>query len=563
MKRTAVAAALVLLTQGAARQSARVEVCGTLLGADGQPPLRAAVVVSRPILPGSGIIKEDERLLGKQELSRTAEFCVSAGGSGLLQLQAYGVNHKAADALLWAELGSKHRVTIRLAAPPLAADLSAAKAVCYQRIPTFTELEDAPLARQPDGRYLAVIAGKDVAATCDLYGVTRDTCVEAEPQGPDCFQATPAQTYELYRGYGLGRYTTVVTPVNGKASVWLDPALLPRSSAPAQILFPASDGMATRLTAIWQAILARELKDRSGAPRPELNERLLAAAASARAEPDRVVRHALWTDYLSRSTAHARHAASSPVEADRRAVAEALQELTPRSEFWPLIRTHLFDAVETAGLAPTPDGYAGDVIRHLSTPSERPLAIDSVATAARNRGDAVALNAWLAWLLRDYDSHYLARAARERYKIDQRVQVGKPFPAFAVASLDDSKTVLSVKTIEAKLLLVDFWATWCSPCIAEIPNLQRAYDRFSKQGFRILSYSLDSDADAVRQFRRSRFPMPWLHAIFPQGADGLTADFGLFGIPAPVLIDAQGRVVAMRDDLLGGKLEPLLATLLK
>jgi hypothetical protein len=57
--------------------------------------------------------------------------------------------------------------------------------------------------------------------------------------------------------------------------------------------------------------------------------------------------------------------------------------------------------------------------------------------------------------------------------------------------------------------------------------------------------------------------MPWLHAICPQRPDGLTADFGLFGIPAPVLIDAQGRVVAMRDDLLGGTLESLLATLLK
>jgi thiol-disulfide isomerase/thioredoxin len=353
-----------------------------------------------------------------------------------------------------------------------------------------------------------------------------------------------------------------VIPVHGEARFVFDLSALPRPDGPPAVEFPAADVTATRLTAIWQTMLARDLRDRSGAsPAPSRTE-TAAALGAARTEAEPAVRQMLWANYLSLATAHMRAPAPGHA-ADRAGVAAALGALTPSSPFWPLVRTHLFDAVRSAGLSSTPDGYAGDVVRNLQIPSERPITINAFADAARRENDTVAQNGWLGWLLRDYEGHYLARRARERYGLNDKVQIGKPFPEFAVRSLDDPRVTLTAKTIGARFLLVDFWATWCGPCIAEIPGLQKAYARYSGQGFRILSYSLDSDADLVRQFRRDRLAMPWLHGIFPQGPDGLTTEFGLFGIPAPVLLDAEGRVVAMRDDLLGGKLEALLGTLIR
>lgn len=546
-----------------ARQPVAIEVCGTLVGADGKPMIRATVVVSRPFLPGGGFIKEEERVLGKQEIANSATFCVVASGSGLLQMQAFGVNHQPADALFWAEPGSKHRVSIKLATPRLLADLSAARVVCYQSLPSFRRLDEAALERQADGRYRAVIKGQDFPALCGFYGVTRAPCVEVEPRGPDCIQGTQSDGYELQRGFGIGRYSAVVMPVNGQGYVFLDPSALPRSDEPGQVTFPAAAGTSRRLTAIWQAMLARDLQDRSGTSPAPSRTKIVAALAAARAERNAVVRQALWANYLSLATADMRRSASGRTDADRAGVAAALRALTAASPFWPLVRTHLFDAVQAAKLPLTPEGYAGDVVRNLRTPSERPIAIEAFSRVAHRQKDTVALNAWLSWLLRDYEGHNLARVARERYGLNDKVQVGKPFPEFAVRSLDDPGVTLTAKTIGARFLLVDFWATWCSPCIAEIPSLQKAYDRFSGQGFRILSYSLDDDADLVRQFRHDRFPMPWLHGIFRQGSDGLSENFGLFGIPAPVLLDAEGRVVAMRGDLLGGKLEALLETLIR
>jgi thiol-disulfide isomerase/thioredoxin len=450
-----------------------------------------------------------------------------------------------------------------LATPRLVADLSSARAVCYQSLPSFRRLDDAALEQQGDGRYRAVIKGQDFPAMCGFYGVTRSPCVEVEPRGPDCIQGTQADGYELQRAFGIGRYSAVVTPVKGQGYVFLDLSALPRSDGPGQVTFSAAAGTSRRLTAIWQAMLARDLRDRSGTSPAPSHANIVAALAAARAERNAVVRQALWANYLSLATAHMLRTAPARTDADRAGVAGALRALTPVSPFWPLVRTHLFDAVQAAGLPLTPDGYAGDVVRSLRTPSERPIAIDAFARVAHRQKDTVALNAWLSWLLRDYEGHNLARAARERYGLNDKVRVGKPFPEFAVQSLDDPSVTLMAKTIGARFLLVDFWATWCIPCIAEIPGLQKAYDRFSGQGFRILSYSLDEDADVVRQFRRDRFPMPWLHGIFRQGFDGLSEDFGLFGIPAPLLLDAEGRVVAMRGDLMGGKLEKLLERLIR
>ena len=100
------------------------------------------------------------------------------------------------------------------------------------------QLDEAELERQGDGRYRAVIKGQDFPALCGFYGVTRAPCVEVEPRGPDCIQGTQADGYELQRGFGIGRYSAVVTPGLGQGYVFLDPSALPRSDGPGQVTFP-------------------------------------------------------------------------------------------------------------------------------------------------------------------------------------------------------------------------------------------------------------------------------------------------------------------------------------
>ncbi len=135
--------------------------------------------------------------------------------------------------------------------------------------------------------------------------------------------------------------------------------------------------------------------------------------------------------------------------------------------------------------------------------------------------------------------------------------VGKPldiqFTAFDGREVDVSK-------MKGKVVLIDFWATWCGPCVGELPNVKAAYEKLHDQGFDIVSISFDSDKDALTKFL-AKEKMPW-----PQYFDGkewknkFGVEFGINSIPTMWLVDKKGN---LRDLSPRGALEEHIAALLK
>lgn len=141
----------------------------------------------------------------------------------------------------------------------------------------------------------------------------------------------------------------------------------------------------------------------------------------------------------------------------------------------------------------------------------------------------------------------------------EAIKVGAEAPELILPMPNDKDLALS--SLRGKVVLIDFWASWCAPCRKELPNVKRAYAKYKSKGFEILGVSLDKDREA------------WIEAIstegltWPQVSDlkywqsEAVQVYALQSIPFTVLLDKEGKIIA--TDLRGADLDKKLAEVLK
>lgn len=149
-----------------------------------------------------------------------------------------------------------------------------------------------------------------------------------------------------------------------------------------------------------------------------------------------------------------------------------------------------------------------------------------------------------------------AQDALESFK-KRKAIIGQPFEVEGV--LLDGKPFDWGK-YQGKVVLIDFWATWCQPCLAEIPNIQQNYDLYHDQGFEVVGINLDDDPAAVQQFF-ARQRLPWATVLSPDPEKvgfqhPLAVKCGVEAIPFLVLVGRDGKAIGLnlRGEALGKKL---------
>jgi thiol-disulfide isomerase/thioredoxin len=131
-------------------------------------------------------------------------------------------------------------------------------------------------------------------------------------------------------------------------------------------------------------------------------------------------------------------------------------------------------------------------------------------------------------------------AARQ---IQDRLAVGTLFPDFSATNLQGGP--LSARLFKGKVVLVDFWATWCQPCQMELPLVTSTFQKYHTSGFEIIGVSLDSKREDLTAFLQQKSAMTW-----PQYFDGLgwtnqlVLKYGVTSIPCTLLIGPNGKIIA-------------------
>jgi len=518
----------------------QVAIQGTILGADGKPtPMAHARIWRDPYNPLVMVQADHD---GSFHLKTFLK-------PGVYTMDFSGVGHRSAEVNLWVERDRDFRITARLRTHRL---VESPKELRLEAKNEQGQITQVPLLPQANGTWTAEIQATGTQLRYRVLGAV--WLVEGVPFrfGVNGTQGTAFEPTADHN------YMSLVPLTNGRAHIVFDPRLTPHGDQPAQMSFEAKDD---DLAAAWQvdqdrdAILNLQTLPRTG------------SADEKRAAQERITafrkRYAdRWEAALAQETRpRVRQALGAALllfsGADKTPVLKAFPADHP---FWTQVGgTELSIAASHADKASS-RALMGLILDHREPEEAARLVQVSFLPMRPEQIE----NAF-AELEALRPKHPVLQKVRAQMKQDQaRVAPGQKMPAFQLPSLGDPRVIHTLESFRGRYLLIDFWATWCGPCVGELPGLHKAYEAYKGRGLEVLSLSLDRSPEAIATFRGSqKLPMPWKHAFLEGGMNHpLCQTLRIRSIPRLFLLGPDGTILATEDSLRGEALSHTLEGIL-
>lgn len=233
----------------------------------------------------------------------------------------------------------------------------------------------------------------------------------------------------------------------------------------------------------------------------------------------------------------------------------------PHSNAWTVSDEALVPIIATAPALPRLWSYLDSVVS--AHPDRGPDILYRSMLVASLAGDTLQIKRLYDRFMSAYPKHDMASSVRRKFNPYSVIKPGHELPSFNFTVLGDSNARITPASLRGKYVLIDLWATWCAPCIAELPNIERVWKLYGGRKFEIVSISLDADIKDIAPFREKRFPMQWKHVFSPGLFNSKAAEiFEVSGIPKPILVGPDGRIIAVSEGLRGEELEKTLGVYL-
>lgn len=130
----------------------------------------------------------------------------------------------------------------------------------------------------------------------------------------------------------------------------------------------------------------------------------------------------------------------------------------------------------------------------------------------------------------------------EKLKYFKQSKVGSPAPNFILKDIND-KTISLTDFKDKKYILIDFWASWCAPCLEELPYIKELYKKYQHQGFEIISITRDKESDSWKNAVIKNKIESWKHISLLENQSKIDTEYFVYGIPHKVLIDKNGFII--------------------